>query len=153
MLDKNSISYFAWSLSNKGETASLLKAGTSKTSGWSKSDLSPAGKWILTQYNNRSGKISYKPGKVSKLTLKNVKGKKIKVTFKKVSKATGYQITYSTSKKFKKAKSVTTAKTTHTIKKLKKKKTYYVKVRAYQIVDGKTYYGSYSSVKKIKIKK
>lgn len=155
LLDKNDISYFAWSLSNKPETASLLKSGTSKKSGWSKSDLSPAGKWVLTQYNKRSGKstTSYKPSKVSKITLKNVKGKKIKVTIKKVSKATGYQIKYSTNKKFKNAKSVKTTKTSYTIKKLKKKKTYYVKVRAYRKVNGKTYYGSYSGVKKITVKK
>jgi len=36
---------------------------------------------------------------------------------------------------------------------LKKGKTYYVKVRAYRKMNGKTYYGSYSSVKKVKIKK
>ena len=155
LLDENKISYFAWSLSNKAETASLLKAGTSKTSGWSKSDLSAAGKWVLGQYNTRSGKktTSYKPAKVSSITLKNVKSKKVKVTVKKVSNATGYQIKYSTSKKFKKAKTVKTTKTSYTIKKLKKGKTYYVKVRAYRKMNGKTYYGSYSSVKKVKIKK
>lgn len=155
MLDQNNISYFAWSLSNKAETASLLKAGTTKKSGWSKSQLSPAGKWVFDQYNKRSGKstTSYKPAKVKKITLKNVKGKKMKVTIKKVSNATGYQIKYSTKKSFKNAKTVKTTKTTYTIKKLKKKKTYYVKVRAYRKVNGKTYYGSYSAVKKIKIKK
>lgn len=155
LLDDNSISYFAWSLSNKDETASLLKAGTSKKSGWTKSQLSSAGKWVFNQYNKRSGKseTSYEPAKVKKVTLKNVKGKKMKVTIKKVSNATGYQIKYSTKKTFKNAKTVKTTKTSYTIKKLKKKKTYYVKVRAYRTVDGKTYYGSYSSVKKIKIKK
>ncbi len=155
MLDKNDISYFAWSLSNKDETASLLKAGTSKKSGWSTSDLSKAGKWVLGQYNSRSGKTttSYKPKKVSKITLKNVKSKKMKITIKQVSNATGYQIKYSTKSSFKGAKTVKTKKTTYTLKKLTKKKTYYVKVRAYRTVNGKTYYGSFSSVKKIKIKK
>lgn len=154
LLDSNKISYFAWSLSNKDETASLLKAGTTKKSGWSTSQLSPAGKWIFTQYNKRSGKstTSYKPAKVSKVTLKNVKGKKAKITIKKVSKATGYQITYSTNSKFKNASSVKTTKTSYTIKNLKKK-TYYVKVRAYRKVNGKTYYGAYGTVGKIKIKK
>lgn len=159
LLDDNKISYFAWSLSNKAETASLLKAGTSKKSGWSKSDLSAAGKWVLGQYNTRSGNkttstsSSYTPAKVQSVTLKNVKARKMKVTFKKVGNTTGYQIKYSTSKKFTKAKTVKTTKTSYTIKKLKKGKTYYVKVRAYRTVNGKTYYGSYSSVKKIKIKK
>lgn len=155
LLDQNQISYFAWSLSNKAETASLLKAGTGKKSGWTTSDLSAAGKWVLGQYNTRSGKktTNYKPAKVKSVTLKNVKSKRAKVTIKKVSNATGYQIKYSTSKNFKNAKSVKTSKTSYTIKKLKKGKTYYVKVRAYRKMNGKTYYGSYSSVKKVKIKK
>ncbi len=155
LLDANGISYFAWSLSNKAETASLLKAGTAKTSGWSKSDLSAAGKWVLGQYNTRSGKktTSYTPAKVQLVTLKNVKSKKAKVTFKKVSNAAGYQIKYSTSKKFKNAKTTKITKTSYIIKKLKKGKTYYVKVRAYRNANGKTYYGSYSGVKKVKIKK
>ncbi len=155
LLDENKISYFAWSLSNKAETASLLKSGTSKTSGWSTSDLSAAGKWILGEYNTRSGKVTdtNKPAKVKSLKLKNQKGKKVKVTFKKIDGAAGYQVKYSTSKKFKNAKTKNTTKTSYTIKKLKKGKKYYVKVRAYNIVDGKKVYGSYSSVKKIKIKK
>lgn len=153
LLDENKISYFAWSLSNKAETASLLKAGTSKKSGWTTSDLSPAGKWVLGQYNTRAGKVSYKPSKVSKLKLKNVKGKKLKISFKKVKNADGYEIQYSTSKKFKKAKTLQTTKKSYTVKKLKKKKTYYVRVRAYRYVEGKLYYGAYSSTKKVKIKK
>ncbi len=155
LLDQHQISYFAWSLSNKDETASLLKAGTSKKSGWSTSQLSPAGKWIFSQYKKRAGvtTVSYKPSKVKKVTLKNVKGKKVKVTIRKVSKATGYEIKYSTKKSFKNAKKVKTTKTSYVIKKLKKKQYYYVKVRAYRVVNGKTYYGSYSATKKIRVKK
>jgi len=155
LLDANKISYFAWSLSNKNESASLLKAGTSKKSGWSTSDLSKAGKWILGQYNTRSGKVisSNKPAKVSKVTLKNVKTRKMKVTIRKVKNATGYQIKYSTNKSFSKSKTVKTSKTSYTFKKLKKGKYYYIKVRAYRKVNGTTYYGPYSAVKKIKIKK
>lgn len=155
LLDQNQISYFAWSLSNKDETASLLKAGTTKRSAWTKSDLSEAGRWILGQYNQRanSNKNSYKPDKVKKVTLKNKKGKIVKVTIQSVKDATGYQIVYSTNKKLKKSKTLKTTKRVYTIKKLKKQKTYYIKVRAYRVVDGKTYYGDYSAVKKIKIKK
>ncbi len=155
LLDQHQISYFAWSLSNKAETASLLKAGTSKKSGWSSSQLSPAGKWIFSQYKKRAGvsAVSYKPSKVKKITLKNVKGKKLKVTIKKVRNATGYEIKYSTKKNFKNARIVKTTKTSHVIKKLKKKQYYYVKVRAYRVVNGNTYYGSYSATKKIRVKK
>ncbi len=155
LLDQNQISYFAWSLSNKNETASLLKVGTPKKSGWTKSDLSEAGKWVFGQYVQRSETktTSYEPGKVKKITVKNQKGKKVKVTITTVDSAQGYEIAYSTNKNFKKCKYIKTNKNKYSIKKLKKKKTYYIKVRAYRTVDGKTYYGNYSATKKVKIKK
>lgn len=53
-----------------------------------------------------------------------------------------------------KTKTISKNKTTsYTIKKLKKKKTYYVRIRTYKKVSGKTYYSEWSSVKKVKIKK
>ncbi len=93
---------------------------------------------------------------LTKIILKSVKagGKgKIVVKWKKSTAAKGYQLQYSTSKKFKSKKTKTTNKTSLTIKKLKKKKTYYIRVRAYKTVNGKKSYGKWSSVKKIKIKK
>ncbi len=95
-----------------------------------------------------------------KTTIKKVtspKTKQLKVTYKKNANATGYQITYSTSKKFtKKTTKNTTVKSAatlnKTIKKLKKGKTYYVKVRAYKTVGSTKYYGAYSAVKKVKVK-
>ena len=86
------------------------------------------------------------------------KGKKsFTVKWKKqTSQTTGYQIRYSTSKSMKKAKTVTVKgnkKTSKKIKKLKKKKTYYVQVRTYKTVKGKKYaipWGEFS--KKVKTK-
>ncbi|MFR8616964.1 MAG: fibronectin type III domain-containing protein [Anaerostipes hadrus] len=53
-----------------------------------------------------------------------------------------------------KTKTISKNKTTsYTIKKLKKKKTYYVRIRTYKKVSGKTYYSEWSSMKKVKIKK
>lgn len=93
------------------------------------------------------------PGKAKINKVKNLKGKKVKLTFKKVARAVGYQVKYATNKKLKKAKTKTTKKLTLTIKKLKKKKTYYFKVRAY-VLDGKIRkYGAWSNVKRMKIKK
>lgn len=95
-----------------------------------------------------------KPGQVKGLKLKAGK-KKVTVTYKKVSGATSYKVTYSTSKKFKKAKTVTvkSGKTVKkTISKLKSKKTYYVKVCAVKKVSGKNYTGKWSAVKKVKVK-
>ena len=95
-----------------------------------------------------------KPGQVKGLKLKAGK-KKVTVTYKKVSGATSYKVTYSTSKKFKKAKTATvkSGKTVKkTISKLKSKKTYYVKVCAVKKVKGKNYIGKWSAVKKVKVK-
>jgi hypothetical protein len=92
---------------------------------------------------------------ISKLTATS---KGFKVTWKKQKKGTtGYQIQYSTSKKFSskytKTKKVTSYKTTSvTLKSLKAKKTYYVRVRTYKIVDGKKYYSDWSSYKYKKTK-
>ena len=95
-----------------------------------------------------------KPGQVKGLKLKAGK-KKVTVNYKKVSGATSYKVTYSTGKKFKKAKTVTvkSGKTVKkTISKLKSKKTYYVKVCAVKRVSGKNYTGKWSGVKSVKVK-
>lgn len=95
--------------------------------------------------------------KVTSLKVKNLKKKKVKITWKKIKGAKGYEIVYAKNKKFTKdvnTKKVKKAsKTSLTIKGLQKKKTYYFKVRAYNTVNGKTVYGEWSKVKKIKIKK
>lgn len=91
------------------------------------------------------------PGKVKLSKLKKVKKNKIKITYKKVKDAKGYQIQYATNAKMKKAKSVTTSKTNYTSKKLKKGKTYYVRVQAYKMDGSKKVYGKWSTVKKIKL--
>ncbi len=95
------------------------------------------------------------PTKVTSLKVTNKKAGKTVVGFKKVSGAAGYQIQYAKNKKFTKAKkSKTTKKTTYTIKKLKKKTTYYFRVRAYaKDSNGDKVFGKWSAVKKLKIKK
>ena len=95
-------------------------------------------------------------GKVSTPTLKNKKKGQIKVSFKEVDTAVGYEIMYSTSEYFttETTKTITTTKTTQKIKKLTKNQTYYVKVRAYKnnSMGGKVL-ATYSDVQSIKIKK
>ncbi len=96
-----------------------------------------------------------KKTKISKLS--NVKGKKAQVTYNKVSNAKGYEIQYSTDKKFKKGVKVkkANAKTTKvTLKKLTKGKKYYVRVRAYRVdEDDNRVNGSWSEAKSVKITK
>ena len=95
------------------------------------------------------GKIN----KIKGLVVKNQKKLKAKATWKKLTNVFGYQIQYAPNKKFKKAKSKTVKSSSVTLKKLKKKKTYFVRVRAYKLANGKKVYGKWSSVKKVKIKK
>lgn len=96
-----------------------------------------------------------KPKKTSIKKLSKGK-KKFTVTWAKVSGVKGYQIQYSSDKKFKKNnKSVTVTKqktTKATVKKLKSKKKYYVRVRTYKTVNGKKIYTSWSKVKSVKTK-
>ena len=96
-----------------------------------------------------------KVAKASLTSAKNSKSKQILLKYKKVSGAKGYEISYSTDKKFKKAVTKkNTAKTSYTISKLKKGKIYYVRIRAYKMDStGKKVYGKYSSVKKVKVSK
>lgn len=83
----------------------------------------------------------------------------ITVTWKKQTKGgiKGYEIQYSTDKKFKKkvTKTITIkkAKTTKTkIKKLKSKKKYYIRIRTFSKKNGKKVYSKWSKVKSAKVK-
>lgn len=95
--------------------------------------------------------------KVKGVSVKNSGKGKITVKWKWYLQGKGYQIACSTSKKFPsgktKIKSAGEYDEIKTISGLKEGKTYYVKVRAYKKVGSKKYYGSWSSIKKVKIKK
>jgi hypothetical protein len=126
-------------LKNKGayqfRTAALKKKGTKTAAG---------------KYSN----ISYRYMSAVKTGLKG-KRKAVKVTWKKDPSASGYTIKYSTGKSMKNAKSINVkgaSKKAYTIKKLKKGKRYYVKVRPYKKTGGKTYTGIYSGLKSVKAK-
>ena len=89
--------------------------------------------------------------KLPKSKIKKIKSlrKGLKVSFKKIEYVSGYQIQYSTSKKFTKktTKKVTvkgTKKSSKTIKKLKAKKKYYVRIRTYFSFNGKKVYSKWS---------
>ena len=98
---------------------------------------------------------------VTKVTVKKQKAKvkagkkKLTIRWKKDKAVSGYQIKLATKKNFKGAKTYT-VKSYKTykkvIKKLKSKKKYYVKVRAYKTVGKSKVYGAYSSVKSCKVK-
>ena len=84
------------------------------------------------------------------LKVKKLKNRKVRITFKKVSKAKIYRIQYSTDRKFKKnVRTKRTGKTTYLLRKLRVRKRYYVRVRA---IVGKDK-GKWSSVKSFKVSK
>ena len=108
-----------------------------------------------TYYSGFSTVSSAKPtlsqGAITKLSKSGKTAVKIK--WKKIAGANGYQI-YRATKKTGTYKKVATvkkgSKVSYTNKKLKKGKTYYYKVRPYRTVSGKKQYGAFSKVKKIK---
>ncbi len=123
-----------------------------------KSYLSSA---VLSRLTDAEKKITtlkeakkYTPAKVKISKISSTK-KKVKLTWKKISSASGYEIQMSTKKAsgFKKIATIKKAKTvTYTKKKLPSKKVRYFRIRAYRKVGKKTYKGPFSTTKKIKVK-
>lgn len=111
---------------------------------------------IIQGKGNYQGKITryFKiiPKKASIRKLKAGKKKAMVYLKKNEGKPTGYQIRYSNYKNFKKSKYKYTSKTSYVLKKLKRKKYVYVKIRAYKMIDGKRSYGAWSAYKKTRIK-
>lgn len=108
----------------------------------------------ITFANNKKSLI--KPPTVNKVkitkTLSMKKG--LKITWKKAS-VNGYELQYSTNKSFKSAKTIKVKnnKTSYTINKLKSKKTYYIRIRAYktykdELGNKNTVFGNWSTVAK-----
>jgi hypothetical protein len=97
--------------------------------------------------------------KTSIKSVKNVKTRKIKISWKRKSNVSGYQVMVATDSKFKKNKKTYTvddkAKSSFTTtNKLKKGKTYYVRIRTYKFSEnGVKCYSGWSKAKKVKIKK
>lgn len=109
----------------------------------------PLQETITPDTNSKTSKVILK-------RVKNVKGKKVKLSWNKLKGISKYEIQYATNKKFTKSLKKTTARSTassKTIKKLKKKKVYYFRVRAYKVVGETKIYYKWSKVKRVKIKK
>ena len=82
------------------------------------------------------------------LKVKKLKNRKVRIIFKKISKAKIYQIQYSTDRKFKKnVRTKRTGKNTYLLRQLRVRKRYYVRVRA---ISGITK-GRWSKTKKLKV--
>lgn len=105
--------------------------------------------------SKKSSVVSARPIPGTTIVKLTAGSKQIKIKWSKVSGANGYVIYRSTKKTsgFKAIKTIKKGTTlSYTNKKLKSRKTYYYKVKAYRIVSKKKIYGNYSTVKYTKTK-
>ncbi len=137
-----------------------LKSGTDYTASIA------SGKKVGTYKVTINAKGSSYSGKATASFVVNPKGvskfkvSKAKKTFKakwtkNKTERSGVQIRYSTKKSMAGAKTVKAKGASvkaKTVKKLKKKTKYYVQARSYKVVNGKTYYSSWSAKKAVKTK-
>ncbi len=94
-----------------------------------------------------------KIARVSGVKAKNNKSASVKITWKKVSGADGYNVQTARNRTFTKGKKSRKTKSSRLTLKEKKGNTCYVRVRAYKKSSGIKKYGKWSKIKKVKIKK
>ncbi len=120
-------------------------------------------KIILAAKDKANAEKIMKQAKITKLTAKAKGKKKIVVSWKKVKNAKGYEVQVAANKKFKKNKIIVTKnvkgkKVTIKSSKIKRKKTYYIRVRAYTTyqdangVTQKVYSSWIKKIRKVKAK-
>lgn len=163
----NANGYQVFKYDSETKSYSLLKSlNGNKINTYTDTGLASATSYSykVRSYLNVDGKTYYGPySSVVKTTtkpttpsLKLSSGKKTAtVSWKKVSKANGYQIYKATSKngKYSLKKTITSGSTLKfTDKNLKSKKTLYYKVRSYSTVDKVKVYSDFSPAKSVKIK-
>ena len=100
---------------------------------------------------------TYRVARPAVSSAKNTAAKKMTVKWKKNAKANGYQIQYSTNKKFAKGNKTANVTKAATVSKviggLAKGKTYYVRIRTYKTVGKAKYWSAWSPAKSVKISK
>ena len=109
------------------------------------------------RYSKYSGTVKFKINfkKPSLSSAKSTKKKTLTASWKKTGGNSGWQVQYSTNRKFRsgvRTVNLKAGKTKATIKKLKSRKTYYIRIRGYKNVGGKRMYSDWSNVKRVKIK-
>lgn len=138
----------------------LLREGYDYTVTYQKGRKNPGKYKVTISLKNNYGSKEYryftvKPDDVSVKSLTAGK-KSFKLKWKPdESGITGYQIQYSLKSNFSSAKSVwvkNAKASSKSVKKLKSKKKYYVRIRAYKTIDGKKIYSSWSAKKTVKTK-
>lgn len=139
ILTKNTDYTVTYKNNKKVGTASVVVAGKGNYKGRVKKTFT-----IVPKKTSISGKIT-------------AKKKAFTVKWKKQTESTtGYQIQYSTSEAFRTSRAWSVFKKASvaklTVKNLKPKKKYYVRIRTYKTVNGKKYYSGWSKVRRTKTK-
>ena len=144
-------SYHMWQYINKGQIDGITGNVDLdyKIGNWTSAGYTPAPATPTTAVKKTT--VS-KPKATTIKSLKKRGKKAVKITYKKVSGVSGYQIYMSTKKKsrYKKIATLSSKKSSYTKGKLKKGKKYYFKVRTMKKVSGKYRYSSFSKVRSIK---
>ena len=140
-------------------SGALTKAGEAYRDNGNPVKLKNQGNEKNPKYNSNNNNKDNKPtpvktpGKASVKSLKNIRKRKVKVTYKKVKYAKGYQIRIAENKRFNGYWNKYSTKTNCTFTRLDKNTRYYVKVRAYTKKGNKKVYGKWSKAKSIVVKK
>ena len=131
---------------SKASTTTANKTSTSKTS------TTTASKTSTSTTTTVSKVVTVKVLPPTKIKVKKSSSRSRTLTWKKVGRCSGYQIQYSTDKKFKKAvkrKTISSSKVTKKkISSLKKGKKYYFRIRSYYKTKKKIYYSKWSKIYK-----
>ena len=150
-------SYHMWQYINKGQIDGITgnvdldyKIGNWTSAGYTPAPATPTTPAAPTTAVKKTTVSNPKAPTIK--SLKKSGKKAIKITYKKVSGVSGYQIYMSTKKKsgYIKIATLSSKKSSYTKGKLKKGKKYYFKVRTMKKVSGKYRYSSFSKVRSIK---
>ena len=138
----------AWSVSFSIQTKISERQPESEHLSKAASDQAPAKteKTVITKQ---------KLPKIAITSLRSKKKGQLIIRWKKKQGIGGYEVQYGTQKTFKRAKIKKISgkgKTGITLKKMKRKSTYYVRMRSWKMVQGRCVYGAWSKVCKIKVK-
>lgn len=148
-------------------TSNNNRTGSSTSNNNKTGSSSGTGKYSSILNNNKTGNTSgtgknttssteavQKPGKVTGVKVYNSWGKKLRVSWNSKQKISGYQIQYARNKKFTKGKKTVNVSKSSTLRIIKglKKKTYYVRMRAYAASGNSRLYGAWSKAVKVKVK-
>lgn len=155
-----------YNVSNQFTVTSSNNKALKEKSGWLYIKGNGKYKLYAQSKNTKSYKVTVLSDKISNVNTKkhtvkakSTKKKAVKVTWKQIYKdVTAYEVQYSTSNKFSKKTTKTVVvkgkgNTSKTISKLKSKKTYYVRVRAYtDQTNNEKLYTPWSKTVKVKVK-